>query len=134
MVEPNYIKLEYEPGESGWAEDLGDGKAKIANLPLAERLNIGDVVQVVQATDAHGSFKKAGEIVLRPFKQKTGITYPEPHKETYGKLATHFHTKGWRCEGMMPGTAFVAHNGTLDDVKAAAKEIDVELVHGEDLL
>lgn len=130
MSEPKMIKLAYDEGESGWAEDLGDGKARIANLPLAGDLNVDDVVKVVKR-DGRSA---VGERVARAFAQKTGITYPEPHKETYAKLAQHFHTKGWKMEGMVPGTAFVAHPGTLEDVKTAAREVDVELVHGEDLL
>ena len=128
MSQPNYIKLVYEEGESGWAEDLGDGKARIANLPLAENLNIGDVVKVVEKNGR----RHAGDLVVRAFNQKTGIRYPEPHKETWATLVKAFD--GCKLEGMVPGMGFIAHNGTADDVRTKAKAAGIELLDASDLL
>ena len=39
------VKIRYAKGEKGWAEELGDGKYRIDNIPLTDRLNIDDLVR-----------------------------------------------------------------------------------------
>lgn len=39
------VHINYAPGESGWAKDLGDGRYQIDNIPLTSALHYGDIIK-----------------------------------------------------------------------------------------
>lgn len=103
--EPNMIRLLYGEGESGWAEDLGDGTAKIANVPFGGDLNLHDIVKIV----VKDGRKTAGEVISRAFPNRTAFKYAEPHEANYAKLHDACVAAGWHLEGAVPGFAVCAH-------------------------
>ncbi len=105
---PKSMKLRYAEDESGWALDLGDGRAEIANLPLTD-LNSGDVVRLGPPTSCQ-CCPTIADVVERKWPKKTWIKYPEPHKENYKKICVALREeRGWPTEGMVGGYACVAH-------------------------
>jgi len=128
--EPNFIKLMFGEGESGWAIDLEDGTAEINNVPLEGRLNLGDVVKIekVDSIDHRGpvSFRKAGELVRRKYAFKTGFEY-EADKEVAQKIADAARALGWHAEGMVLGMMMLARpaGSTMDELKAKIGGIEL---------
>jgi len=106
------IRIRFEVGETGWAEPVGDGKARIRNLPLTDRLNCRDVVKLEDDTpegEEPGSFFRAGPVVMRELPQKFGIRYPEPHQQSWDRIrAVLGGGRGYPCESLTAGMAMVA--------------------------
>src|SRR5438309_11772900 len=66
------VKIRYARGETGWAEEMGNGTYRIDNVPLTDRLNIDDLVRCRR--------NEAGELVVRGrvkrrYPEKTAIRY-----------------------------------------------------------
>jgi len=117
-AEPKFIKIRYAPGERGWAIDLGNNRAEIANLPAAD-LNTGDVVTLAKDEDGMYCVDK---IVERRWPRKTKVSYSEPHQETYKQLCALFRKdRNWPMEGWLPGLCSVAHPENADLVAIAAQ-------------
>ena len=120
------VKIRYARGETGWAEDLGDGQYRIDNIPLTDRLNIDDLVRCRVNDD--------GELVVsrrlqRRYPEKTAVRYERA--EQYRLLRQKVLAAGAKIEGMLgpqggrPGIALVAHGSDFDPV-AAAREVGIE--------
>jgi hypothetical protein len=104
------VKIRYARGETGWAEDLGNGQYRIDNIPLTDRLNIDDLVRCRVNDD--------GELVVsrrlkRRYPEKTAVRYERA--EQYRLLRQKVLAAGAKIEGMVgpqrgrPGIALVAH-------------------------
>lgn len=111
----------YEPGETGWVEDLGDGTFRISNVPLAP-LNMDDVVTLVEV-DGRPTVDR---VVRRVFTKKAGIRYHAPYEKNYRKLRRAFDKKGWKLEGGVEGFAQLAHDGS-ERPERVARGIGVEI-------
>ena len=120
------VKVRYAKGETGWAEEMGNGTYRIDNIPLTDRLNIDDVVRCRR--------NEAGELVVRRrvkrrYPEKTAIRYEQ--EEQYGLLREKVLEAGAKIEGLMgpqggePGLALVAHDYDFDPVEAA-REVGIE--------
>jgi hypothetical protein len=120
------VKIRYARGETGWAEDLGDGQYRIDNIPLTDRLNIDDLVRCRVNDD--------GELVVsrrlqRRYPEKTAVRYERA--EQYRLLRQKVLAAGAKIEGMLgpqggrPGIALVAHGYDFDPVQAA-REVGIE--------
>lgn len=94
------IKIVYGDGESGWAVDLGDGTARIANIPLTDGLNIDDVVRLELTEDGR---RRAGDVVSSVFPIKASIYYDKG--APFGKFRTAMHAIGCKVEGFIAPTA-----------------------------
>jgi hypothetical protein len=122
MTTEKMLKIVYEEGETGWADDLGDNRARIANLPIADDLNIDDVVSL-KRVDGRLYVDK---VVSRTFAKKTALEYDEPHHETYAKIWSALKQAGMKIEGLMEGHCLVAHRLDQDPV-AVCKTAGVEV-------
>lgn len=106
-----HIKIRYAQGERGWAVDLGDGKAEIANLPLAD-LNFGDTVTLTRDEDG---MRLADKVLARKWEKKSALRYLAPFRETFAKIQEALQVKrGWPVEGGIPGLCMVCHPANAD--------------------
>ncbi len=125
--DPRFIKIRYAPGERGWAIDLGNNKAEIANIPAAD-MNAGDVVTLDK--DSRDGMSCVGKVVERRWPKKSKVNYPEPHAENYKQLHALFRQeREWPMEGWVPGLCSIAHPDNADLVAIAGKsglKIEVE--------
>lgn len=111
----NFIKIRYGAGETGWAIDLGDGHAIIANTPLEPRLCWRDVVKLEVGP---GSWPLAGPVVFRYYARKTGVTYPaateEMTKANWRKIIEACQPHDIHVEGHVAGMCAVSHHEDTD--------------------
>lgn len=106
----------YAPGETGWAEDLGDGTWRIANVPLSSGINIDDVVMLHKDENER---HVVGSIVRRNYDKKTTIRYQPPFQDNFKLLKAAFLRSGWKFEGGRPGVGLLAHKGVTDPAAVA---------------
>lgn len=105
------IKLYLAPSESGWAETLGGGLVRIANIPGDGDYNLGDVVTVHLDPETK-QFLLISDLVKRKFPVRTKVIYLKD--DDYRKLSRAMETVGGATEGMIgpskkhPGFAGVA--------------------------
>lgn len=135
MADNKHIRICYTPGETGWAEDMEGGLARICNIPLCDNLNIDDVVRL---TDFKDGFKEVAEVIRKGFPLKTCLHYHTP--DQFKALALRVRAANQKIEGMVapyerdgkdyPGLALVAHHDDFDPV-AVAKELGIEHPEGE---
>jgi hypothetical protein len=116
------IKIVYEEGESGWAVDLGDGQARISNLPIANNLNIDDVVSLKTVNGR----RWVDKVLSRTFFRKTSLEYDMPYKKNYRAIWETLRTAGMKVEGLM------AHQRDQDPVAVCeAAGIEVRLYEAQ---
>lgn len=131
-----HIKLMYGPGESGWAIDIGGGRALITNSPLVERLNVKDVVEITVSGEGR---PMAGRVVWRAYPCKTGIEYPAPDRDTahrnYGAMYDACQRHKLVIEGFVSGMCMVSHPENVD-VEAVFRQegIDTSKMRFEDCI
>ena len=116
------FRLRYGEGETGWAKWLGDGKARIANLPISGLLNIDDVVEVVEREDR----LEIARVVSSVFACRTTVAYPEPFERNYWTLRGALEALDCKVEGMVEGLAVVAHQESVNPV-AVLKKLGLKL-------
>jgi hypothetical protein len=125
MGSENMVRIRYDSSETGWAEALGGGEYRIANVPLCGHLNIDDVVTVDD--DGDGMLAVA-KIVRSPMPHKQGFRYARA--EDYRAFATLANGRGCRVEGMIgprgdePGLAQIAYPNGID-IRSLANEAGV---------
>lgn len=105
-MDKNMTRIRYTPDETGWAEMIGTLRARIANVPLTETLNIDDVVELKDNGDLLDSVVR---VVERPFPKKSVVRYEPADKPTYTKLYKALEGAGMKCEGAVAGMMVVAH-------------------------
>ncbi len=68
----DYVKMRFDKGETGWAEDLGDNRYRVSNVPLSDGLHFGDIVEFEEGVDLYsGNFR----IVEKGLDQKLVFSY-----------------------------------------------------------
>jgi hypothetical protein len=110
------VRVRFDEGETGWGREVEPGRVLIDNIPISDRLNIDDLVEV---DPKETGFLNIIRVLERAFPGKTAIRYSEPYKETYGKLYKAWHDAGMKCEGPFEGLVIVAHQAGQDPVKVA---------------
>ena len=122
-----HCRIRYADGETGWAIKLPDGKYRINNVPLADDLNIDDIVECTPGDEFN--LPKVIKIVKPAFKYKDGIYY---------QTVTQFHDfckearkVGAKVEGCVApytrngkhndGILMVSHNDDFDPHAVATK-------------
>jgi hypothetical protein len=118
------VKIRYAVDETGWGERPGDDRCRIANIPLADRLNIDD--EVVVYRNSRGELC-AGDVVRRAYRYKTAIGYKEPGQ--YAAFRDIARAKGAKVEGTVSpyerngeyreGILLCAHNDDFDPAAEA---------------
>jgi hypothetical protein len=120
------IKIMLDEHEGGWAEDLGDGRARIANIPGGGPWNIDDIVSLCPTRDGR---VQPDQLLSRAFQCRTGIAYPEPYRVTFAALCEAYKKHGARVEGLVEGWLVIAHHINFDPeamAKAAGVTVKIE--------
>ena len=131
MTETKMIRLSYGEGETGWAEDLGDGRIKLANCPLNPDLRIGDICSTRPEGDSdYPDWLVVDEVLERTYPHSAIIRYPET-KHWYlirgGSLIA-----GWRCEGGIgpkdgnPGFCTMNYKGDEDELEEFLEKLYIK--------
>lgn len=66
------IQLRYSEGETGWADDLGNGLARIKNVPMTDGLGIFDIVEI---ENVENSLPIINRVVNKHYERSIGIFY-----------------------------------------------------------
>jgi len=74
VSDERFIKVRFEEGETGWAEDLGGGLARISNIPFSGDHNIDDIVKLEPAGDG---WLRVKEIVSRRYPVRETIWFDQ---------------------------------------------------------
>jgi len=75
MSKSKMVKVLFEPGETGWAEQITGNLARIANIPRADALNIDDVVEL--GAQDEGGRPTIARVLNRVHSKKVTIWYDE---------------------------------------------------------
>ena len=115
--DPDFMKIRYGDGETGWAIKLADGNAIIVNTPLEPRLCYRDVVEVIGPCGDR--WPRAGRVLWRYYAKKTGVIYPVGDSnaetlETYRKICDACTPHGLHVEGHTAGICGVSHHKNTD--------------------
>jgi len=122
-----FVKIRFDVDETGWAVKLPNGNYRIANIPLAERLNIDDEVSLGEPV--HG-FQTVKEVIKSRFNSKGAVHYSVDDLPTFDKFVKDAEKSGnYKIEGMVPGIAFVAFSDDdYDDLKVLCALYGCKLV------
>ncbi len=122
------VRIRFDKGETGWAEVLGDGKYRIDNVPLANDLNIDDVVTCEKGEDG---FLSVVDVLERKYPLKTAVKYEK--EEQYHQLREKVKAAGCKIEGMIgprgtedPGICIVAHDENFDLKRIVLEEVGIK--------
>jgi len=115
-----HISIHYADHETGWAEDLGNGTYRIANIPLEPGLNIDDVVTLEPGDPACCTRPTILKVLSRGYRHKLAISYKPSSKKNYVALSAVVKRVGGKCEGLVVGTAGVA----VKDIDALVKQLE----------
>ena len=99
-----HIRIRYDDGETGWAEYLGDHKAAIANVPMADGLSYEDIVSLKMGDDGWLTWDR---VLESKYDGKIAIKYDPPTQEAYSALRKHLDPLGYGIEGVVAGVAIV---------------------------
>lgn len=128
-VKPEMIKVSYCEGESGWAEDLGGGRVKIANCPLIADLRVGDICSTYEDSE-YEDWLHVDKVLEREFPHTACVEYSEI-KHWYllwGATAA----LGWRAEGGIspkddkPGFCMVNYKDGSYTLSGLLKKLRIE--------
>lgn len=117
--EPTLIR--FDRRETGWAVPDPSGHWRIANIPLADDVNIDDLVELTRPCKDRP--RRIRRILERPFPGKALLHYPD--LRAVHRLTAVLTEHGCRCEAFFrpaaghPGVLAVAHPETLDPVQVA---------------
>jgi hypothetical protein len=106
------IRIRYAADETGWAKDLGDGRAVIANHPLSGGLGFMDIVKLEEQNS--GGYRPAiTEVLQETFPCKTALRYTfeneDDAKELYGQIYDAFKKHMIFIEGYCAGMLCASH-------------------------
>lgn len=106
-------KFRFSPDETGWAESLGDGKYRIANIPLNPSLNLNDVVRGVE--NPRTGWIEVKELLQRPLNVKMYLSYScDRDIENITLFIKEAEEREFHIEGMVPGYLSVAFHEDPD--------------------
>ena len=125
MSRKKLIKVRFDRGETGWAENLGHSTVRVANIPLTKRYNIDDVVEL-KPPASEDDWPRLGQVLQRRYAKKSSVSYPAPHQKNYTSLRKAFTKRGCKIEGMIEGWALVAHDRGVD-LEALAQSAGVRV-------
>jgi hypothetical protein len=117
------VKVRFAADETGWARRLPDGTYRIANIPLAEHLNLDDVVSV-RAGEDDFAFPVVDEVLKKGLAGKAAVRYGTA--DQFVAFARQAREQGACVEGLvgprgdMTGLALVAYPEGFD-LKALAR-------------
>lgn len=122
----DFIRVRYDHHETGWVVRLGHDLARIENIPLTPRCNLGDIVRL-EASDAEG-LPWVGAVLHRRYTAKTILYYYglQELQTLCGLLKLlGCETEGARHpEDLTPGALLVAHDRQIrPDLLAVAAGI-----------
>lgn len=120
------VRVRFCEGETGWAEDVGESKYRINNIPLADDLNIDDIVYCDKGSDG---FLEILDVVERKYLYKTLVRYK--NVADFAAICDKMKAAGFKVEGMIGpnngrrGLCLVAHDASVDF--DCLKELDIEV-------
>lgn len=89
------LRVRFNSDETGWAEDLGDGRVRVDNIPaFDEKWLLDDVVD----TKVVRGMPTLSKLVTRVFAGKAVVFYSKV--EHYYKLRANLTERGCKTEGM----------------------------------
>lgn len=98
MPDERFIKIRLtgdgKPGETGWAEDLGSGLARISNIPFTGTFNIDDIVKLKKGKD---DWLYPVELVSRRYSVRETVWYD--HTGQYYVMHSIISLLGGKVEG-----------------------------------
>lgn len=110
--------------ETGWALPEGrSGLYRVANIPLTDRYNIDDLVELAPPTG--GRPRRIRRLLETPFPGKAVLYYPD--MRAFHRLTAVLTEFGCRCEGWCapgdrgPGLLAVAYLDDYDPVETARR-------------
>lgn len=133
--EKKIIKIQYCVGETGWAEEHGDGLYKIVNTPaMNKNLRWGDIVRI----DEEGVIL---EIVKRQLPHAAKVFYKT--RESWADIVAALRARykygenisvegGYPPSGETEGMAGVNFNDEVDLKHALGRFEDVRIVHDDE--
>ncbi len=133
-TQENWVRVIFDKDETGYGIEMEPAKkgtgalVLISNIPMTNKLNIGDLVEAVPSM--RGNLLSVKKIVSRDYKNKTAVLYPEPHRINWEKIIGPLHAAGCKAEGFMPGLLMVAHNNM--DLKKICAQVGVEITLAEE--
>jgi hypothetical protein len=120
------VRIRFSPGETGWAEHIEGNKYRINNIPLADDLNIDDIVI---CNNNLTDFLEICGVLERRYHLKSPIQYER--REQYKLIFSKAEEMGCKVEGMTaprdgePGICLIAHNDT-DNIQKIIDECGIE--------
>ena len=112
----NAVKVRFDWDETGWGYRLEGNLVRIDNLPITDKLNIGDVVETEQGAETPLIVKR---VVSRKYARKTAVVVRD---EDYEHLFHAWTAVGMKCEHLMPRHVLVAHHENQDPVGMISPE------------
>ena len=110
--ETENVSVHYAEHETGWVEPLGDGTFRVCNIPLADNLNIDDVVTLKPGNPECCPRPVIDQVLKEVYAHKVAVEYPgdppEVAKDAYKALWQAVDDIGGKCEGFSSGYAGVA--------------------------
>lgn len=137
----NLVSVHYADQETGWAEPLPDGTYRICNIPLADSLNVDDIVTLKSGNPECCPRPRVDHVISSKYPHKVVVCYRPTargdYKGHYKRVATAIAAIGGKCEGFSPGFAGVAvHDlGALQerlDGMSFKTEIELGEAHGDE--
>lgn len=121
----DFIKIVFEPGETGWAQvvDPERGLASIENVPMREDLFPGDIVEL--ARDAEDSLTIA-RIVEQSYDAKAPLFLAPAESERIPELLEALGAAGVRCEPLVPTLVSIAWLRDSCDPFAIARGLGIK--------
>jgi hypothetical protein len=110
------ISIRYGEGETGWALDLGNGRACIANSPVEDGLHYMDVVEL--GPPGWCSRPTIKRVIWRAYEHRTAVRYPSDTKDEakcwYKQLFHACCDNELAIEGYISGLCMVSHHEDTD--------------------
>lgn len=113
--------IHFSARETGWVEDVGEGRFRIVNIPSCTGLNLHDVVTLKKAYRCCDR-PVADRVVARQYRRKAVVTYARD--DDFKRLRDALEAAGAPCEGWHgPEGRHLGHMGV-----AYAPELDLDAV------
>lgn len=130
MSEPNYVRIRFGPNETGWAEDLGDGTYRLANLPAISDVHFRAVVTVKDVGEGPPHIDKVidaghpNQYCIRYLDKPTFVEMSERASKLWPRLCLEGYLPP---SDTSPGIASLSFDDSIDDISDVFDGLDVEL-------